>query len=187
VHLIFTFLLKVSLPSHLLYRTVQHCFPKIDRHLGWGCYTVLGSLLCFLLHVVYTHLQSSYHLVRARQLNAEMIPSLSGRWPGNLDVLKSGMRVWKTGYPGDIAGRIMKDLADARGQGEEGGVETYAVKMCWKNTVFTCDPEIVKDILTNDFSNYIKGGFLSLSLSLSFSTTRHSASLRLGLTLLCRH
>jgi hypothetical protein len=181
VHLIFTFLLKVSLPSHLLYRTVQHCFPKIDRHLGWGCYTVLGSLLCFLLHIVYTHLQSSYHLVRARQLNAEMIPSLSGRWPGNLDVLKSGMRVWKTGYPGDIAGRIMKDLSDARGSGDgEGGVETYAVKMCWKNTVFTCDPEIVKDILTNDFSNYIKGGSL-------FSTTRHSASLRLGLTLLCRH
>ncbi|CAG8734524.1 10988_t:CDS:2, partial [Acaulospora colombiana] len=63
-----------------------------------------------------------------------------------------------TGYPGDIAGRIMKGLAESgKAEKEERNVETYAVKMCWKNTVFTCDPEIVKDILTNDFSNYIKG------------------------------
>jgi hypothetical protein len=57
--------------------------------------------------------------------------------------------VWRNGYPGDIAGRLMCDL---------GGVETYAVKMCWKNTVFTADPEIIRVMLTTDHANYIKGG-----------------------------
>ena len=38
-----------------------------------------------------------------------------------------------------------------------GGTETYAVRLAWKNTVFTADPMIVKEMLTVDHSNYIKG------------------------------
>jgi len=155
VRVIISFLIKVSLPAHLLYRAVEHCFPSIDRHLGWGCYTVLASLFLFFAHVLYTHAQTIYHLHRAQQLNALPIPSTSGSWPGNLDLLKKWIGIWKTGYPGDIAGRLMTQL---------GGVETYAVKMCWKDTVFTADPEVVKEMLTTDHANYIKGEFRSIQI-----------------------
>lgn len=148
LRLIVTFLLKVSLPAHLLFRTTAHCLPTLDAHLGWGCYTVLTSLLLFLLHILHTHAQTLYHLHRAHSLGALPVPTTSGRWPGNLDLLREWIGIWKTGYPGDIAGRLMVQL---------GGVETYAVKMCWKNTVFTADPEIIREILTTDHANYIKG------------------------------
>lgn len=100
------------------------------------------------MHILYTHLQTLYHLHRARALNALPIPSTSGTWPGNLDLLRKWLGIWKTGYPGDIAGRLMTQL---------GGTETYAVKLAWKNTVFTADPEIIKEMLTTDHANYIKG------------------------------
>ncbi|KAG8812507.1 hypothetical protein FRC17_002007 [Serendipita sp. 399] len=148
IRLIVSFLLKVSLPSHLLYRAVRHCLPKLDAHLGWGCYTLLGSLMLFLLHILYTHLLSFYHLHRARLLHAQPLPSVSGRWPGNFDLMRQWLGIWQTGYPGDIAGRIMNQL---------GGVQTYGVKLFWHDTAFTADPEIIREILTTDHANYIKG------------------------------
>ncbi|KIM24606.1 hypothetical protein M408DRAFT_231551 [Serendipita vermifera MAFF 305830] len=45
-----------------------------------------------------------------------------------------------------------------------GNTETYAVKLAWKNTVFTADPEIVKEMLTTDHANYIKGKSLTDAL-----------------------
>lgn len=38
-----------------------------------------------------------------------------------------------------------------------GDVETYQAQVFWKNTVFTADPEIVREMLTTDHSNYVKG------------------------------
>jgi len=56
--------------------------------------------------------------------------------------------MWKTGYPGDIAGQLMAQL---------GGIETYAVQMCWKSTVFTADPVVIDEIVRKNPLNYIKG------------------------------
>lgn len=37
------------------------------------------------------------------------------------------------------------------------GVESYGVKLFWHNTAFTADPAIIREILTTDHANYIKG------------------------------
>jgi hypothetical protein len=148
LRLIASFLIKASLPSYLLFRTVEHCWPTIDAHLGWGCYTVLGSILISFLHIIYTHIKSLYYIYRAHQLNARLLPSISGKLPGNLDLIRRWKQIWRTGYPGDIAGTIMKQLGD---------VETYQAQLFWKNTVFTADPEIVREMLTTDHANYVKG------------------------------
>jgi hypothetical protein len=95
--------------------------PPTDAHLGWGCSTVLTSLLLFLLHILQTHLQILYHLHHARILHALPIPSTSGWCPGNLDLLKRWMGIWKNGYLGDITDRLVVQL---------GGVEMYTFKMC---------------------------------------------------------
>lgn len=147
VALITSLLVKVSLPSYLLYHTVEHCWPTIDSHLGWGCYSVLGSLVLLSLHIFVTYLHSVYCLYRARALGARPIPSVNGRWPGNFDLLREWLGIWKNGYPGDIAGRIMHRLES----------NTYHVKMFWRDTVFTADPEIVREMLTTDHANYVKG------------------------------
>jgi hypothetical protein len=165
IRLITAFLIKASLPSYLLFRTVSHCWPTIDAHLGWGCYTVLGSILISFLHIIYTHIQSIYHIYRAHQLNAHPLPSISGKLPGNLDLVRQWKRIWRTGYPGDISGTIMKQLGD---------VETYQAQVFWKNTVVTADPEIVREMLTTDHSNYVKGMQIFLPIELSASYSRRS-------------
>ncbi|OBZ76403.1 hypothetical protein A0H81_03439 [Grifola frondosa] len=86
-------------------------------------------------------------------------PRLNGKWPGNFDVLRDVIRLTRFGYPSD-----MFDL----GFDDNGPIFQYNI--FWDTVYTTCDPEIVKTVLSTDFVNYEKGELWSSYVRSLFGT-----------------
>jgi hypothetical protein len=99
---------------------------------------------------VYVQARSAYthyvHIREARKLGAELVPSIRGKWPGNLDILYSGGFVRKNSYIGD--GLVQHVQTHGT---------TFALSTLGETRILTMNPENIKRILATDFDNYVKG------------------------------
>ncbi|KAF9520641.1 hypothetical protein BS47DRAFT_1387249 [Hydnum rufescens UP504] len=82
----------------------------------------------------------------ARRLGAVQYPIVEGRWPGSVDLLINMMRRLEGEYTTDY----MAELAEEYGP-------TYIIRILWDDEVITIEPRHIKQILVNNFPNYIKG------------------------------
>lgn len=57
--------------------------------------------------------------------------------------------MWKEGYMGDVGSAMLATIGES--------ANTYAIDMCWDYSIFTADPKVVREIVVDDFENYIKG------------------------------
>ena len=94
------------------------------------------------IRAAYIH---SLHSREARRLGAELIPSIKGKWPGNLDFLYNSF-IKKGLYIGDGIIAPMKALGT-----------TYSLTTMGDTRIITINPENIKQILATDFTNYVKG------------------------------
>ncbi|TFK37275.1 cytochrome P450 monooxygenase pc-3 [Crucibulum laeve] len=104
---------------------------------------VLGLPLLAALRIIKTEISHRRH---AAALGSRMVPRAQGAMIGNIDILKSMMENWRSGYPGDG----LFDLVEARGP-------VVNIRVLWSDLLFTASPEHIKTILATDFNNYVKG------------------------------
>ncbi|OBZ76515.1 hypothetical protein A0H81_03498 [Grifola frondosa] len=88
---------------------------------------------------------------QAALFGAIVPPRLNGKWPGNFDVFRDVIRLTRFGYPSD-----MFDL------GFDGNGPIFQYNIFWDTAYTTCDPEIVKTVLSTDFVNYEKGSIVTI-------------------------
>ncbi|KAJ6586571.1 cytochrome P450 [Mycena sp. CBHHK59/15] len=98
--------------------------------------------------------------MRAASMGARLMPTVKGRWPGNLDILADLRRNWNVSYPLEVFRDILPQSSSIN------------LRIGWDDYVFTVEPEHIKIILATDFNNYVKG-LLSL---LSWSPIAHSVA-----------
>ncbi|KDQ56219.1 hypothetical protein JAAARDRAFT_70562 [Jaapia argillacea MUCL 33604] len=82
----------------------------------------------------------------ASALNAIMAPFVESKSPGGFDLLSRIITNFKDGYPGDDFGDWVSQYG-----------HTYCMKTLFETTVFTVEPEFIKNILASDFNNFEKG------------------------------
>ncbi|KXN91429.1 Cytochrome P450 52E1 [Leucoagaricus sp. SymC.cos] len=86
------------------------------------------------------------HRRAAAALGAKMVPCVTGKWPGSVDIMKTLQHSFLHGYPGDGIFEIMQ---------EKGPVANFRI-LC-SDLLFTTTPEHIKLLLATDFDNYVKG------------------------------
>lgn len=87
----------------------------------------------------------SLHAREARRHDAELVPSIRGKWPGNLDVLYNGF-IKKGAYLGDGF------IAPVKTHGT-----TFSLTTMGDTRILTINPENIKRVLATDFTSYVKG------------------------------
>lgn len=91
----------------------------------------------------------------ASRLHAESIKVIPGRWPGNLDVMMYLKKSFMTGYTAEE----FQLLAEKFGN-------IFTIRVLWVDSIFTTEPEHIKQILATEFHNFEKGdNFISLAYS----------------------
>ncbi|KAG8892287.1 hypothetical protein FRB99_002819, partial [Tulasnella sp. 403] len=91
-----------------------------------------------------------------KRLGAESIPTLGGVLPGNIDTIRRLTKESHTWHPGEPFINLKKEYGPI-----------YNLGFLWEDTVYTDHPMLIKEILSTDFNNYIKGenfqaGFFSM-------------------------
>ncbi|KAJ7666659.1 cytochrome P450 [Mycena polygramma] len=86
----------------------------------------------------------------ARAAGARLVPTVCGRWFGNLDILADLRRNWNVSYPLEV----LRELLVAS------QTNTVNLRIGWDDYIFTTEPEYIKIILATDFANYVKGDAL---------------------------
>ncbi|KAG8865946.1 hypothetical protein FRB98_005159, partial [Tulasnella sp. 332] len=104
-----------------------------------------------LLHVLKNIVKAVWGKYQRHQdicrLSAQPIPGLKGgRLPGNIDILYRLVANWRTDYPGGNFVGLKQQNGDL-----------FILDMLWGETLWTDNPHYVKEILTNQFPNFIKG------------------------------
>ncbi|KAF8522182.1 cytochrome P450 [Hysterangium stoloniferum] len=106
---------------------------------------------------IYLRLCDSYtNLIdsrEARRLGAKLVPSVPGKWPGNIDLLYN-VFLKKDLYPGDGVTNWVR--------GNNG--TTFALSTLGETRLVTMNPENVKRVLATDFDNYVKGEFFNSTM-----------------------
>ncbi|KAI0799694.1 cytochrome P450 monooxygenase pc-3 [Irpex lacteus] len=83
---------------------------------------------------------------KAAALGASLPVRRTGKWFGSVDIIIATLRALETGVIGD----------PAWDEGARFG-ETFEFYVLWNRVLITADANIIKTILANDFSNYVKG------------------------------
>ncbi|KAJ7140381.1 cytochrome P450 [Mycena filopes] len=86
------------------------------------------------------------HRRDAAALGAILPPELECGFGGISTVIRS-VRDVAIGYPGQLLSQRC----------DETGVNTYGIRVGWKNRVFTCEPQYIKSMLSTQFSSFEKG------------------------------
>ncbi|KAK7022685.1 cytochrome P450 [Favolaschia claudopus] len=103
-----------------------------------------------ILLAVYISLERLSQHLQAKSSGARLVPTVRGRWPGNLDILRDLRREWNVAYPFEV---LHQALTAA-------GSNVVNLRIGWGDYIFTTEPEHIKLILATDFSNYVKGNAL---------------------------
>ncbi|EIW84500.1 cytochrome P450 monooxygenase pc-3 [Coniophora puteana RWD-64-598 SS2] len=90
---------------------------------------------------------------RADALGARLLPCVKGKWPGNVDIMRTFMSQVETDYMGNYPLEVSKDLG-----------AIFNLHFLWDDVVMTHEPSHVKTILATDFNNWVKGEQLDNSL-----------------------
>ncbi|KAJ7230851.1 cytochrome P450 monooxygenase pc-3 [Mycena haematopus] len=85
--------------------------------------------------------------ISARAAGARLVPTIRGRWPGNLDILTDLRREWNVSYPFQV---LTQALTVAH-------TNVVNLRIGWGDYIFTTEPEYIKLVLATDFANYVKG------------------------------
>ncbi|KAJ6608854.1 cytochrome P450 [Mycena sp. CBHHK59/15] len=105
---------------------------------GWSVWVVPVTSL----HIVTEKRQSR----EAEAMGARLAPRAKGKWPGNIDLLRSLLAAYETGYLGDGLYELVEELGPV-----------FNTWLLWDNLIFTVAPEHIQIILATDFKNYVKG------------------------------
>ncbi|KAF7313194.1 Cytochrome P450 monooxygenase CYP63 [Mycena kentingensis (nom. inval.)] len=119
------------------------------------CRVNLGPILSLPTHLVFIVLWATgrgilsdfAHRRTANQLGAQEIPRVVGAWPGNIDVLLSMMRAFKTSYILDVYLQLF----------EEYKCTTLNLRILWMDAVITMDQQHTKFVLATGFEHFWRG------------------------------
>ncbi|KAJ7078425.1 cytochrome P450 monooxygenase CYP63 [Mycena belliarum] len=89
----------------------------------------------------------SNHARTARQLGAQPIRQVVGKWPGNIDVLLKMMRAFKTSYVLDVYLQLF----------EEYQCTTLNTRILWTDHIITMDQQHSKFVLSTGFGHFWRG------------------------------
>jgi hypothetical protein len=136
---------KLLLPTILVHASVR----LVSYVYSWSIPTAVFVAVWIFTFPAYLEVQATYtrskHMREARKLGAELIPSVKGKWPGNVDILYNAF-IKKGVYLGDgFVARIQTHGS------------TYALTTLGDTRVLTINPENIKRMLATDFDNYVKG------------------------------
>ncbi|EGO29652.1 hypothetical protein SERLADRAFT_445432 [Serpula lacrymans var. lacrymans S7.9] len=134
------------IPAVGIFIAVSRIFSFYDLFLPlWAvsAFLVGGTPIAFAVKLAWA--QRS-HRRRAMKLGARAIPSLEGKWIGNLDVLATLIRRSEHDYNG----QVMYDYMVTYGP-------TINMNVLWEDIIMTTEPNHIKTILATDFNNYWKG------------------------------
>ncbi|KAJ7220117.1 cytochrome P450 monooxygenase pc-1 [Mycena pura] len=93
-----------------------------------------------------------YHL-QAKAAGARLAPTVKGKWPGNVDVLKNLLQGLKFGYLGDG----LYEMTDVYGP-------VFNLRLLWSDAILTACPKHMQTFLATDFHNYVKGDRFRLNM-----------------------
>lgn len=137
--------LKLLVPTFLVHASLR----LLSYAYSWNIPAAIFIVVSIFTLPAYYHARTTciYYLQlrETRRLGAELVPSLRGKWPGNLDILYNSL-FRKTMYPGDSFMMPVGKLGT-----------TYAITIAGDTKILTINPENVKRILATDFTNYVKG------------------------------
>lgn len=126
--MVWGYILLPSLPSLLVNRAIP---PQLHVSISFLlthptlCASIF-TLLCIPLYISLWVLISDIHTsLRARHLNAVVIPCIRGKWPGNVDILYEFLKRGESFYHGDY----LRELYD------EYGVTTLNLRFFWMDQV----------------------------------------------------
>ncbi|KAF8962912.1 cytochrome P450 monooxygenase CYP63 [Flammula alnicola] len=83
----------------------------------------------------------------ARSLGARTIPRVTGKWPGNIDILLRMMRAFKTSYVLDVYLQLF----------EEYQCTTLNLRLLWRDNIISMDQEHMKFVLSTGFQWFWRG------------------------------
>ncbi|KAJ7641311.1 cytochrome P450 monooxygenase CYP63 [Roridomyces roridus] len=131
------------LPSALLYTALRFSQVRLAPLLLAPTYTA------FIISWTIARglLANWYHARRARELGAQPIPCVVGRWPGNIDVLLRMIKAFKTSYVGDVY----------LGLFEEYQCTTLNTRILWTDSIITMDQQHSKFVLSTGFGHFWRG------------------------------
>ncbi|KAJ7479871.1 cytochrome P450 monooxygenase CYP63 [Mycena latifolia] len=131
------------LPCACLWFTLR----TLDVHLG-PILSIPGYCTFVILWaVVKEALAKSSHARTARQLGAQPIRQVVGKWPGNIDVLLKMMKAFKTSYVLDVYLQLF----------EEYQCTTLNTRILWMDTIITMDQQHSKFVLSTGFDRFWRG------------------------------
>ncbi|KAJ6472705.1 cytochrome P450 monooxygenase CYP63 [Mycena vitilis] len=133
----------ILLPSSTLWLVLR----VLDIRLGSVLF--LPVYLAFLVAwaVVKGVLTNLSHQRTARQLGAQPIRQVVGKWPGNIDVLLRMMKAFKTSYVMDVYLQLF----------EEYQCTTLNTRILWVDNIITMDQQHSKFVLSTGFGNFWRG------------------------------
>ena len=134
----------------LLPPIVVHTSLRLFSYLySWSVPSAVFAAVWIFTIPAYIQAHASYvhyvHTCEARKLGADLVPSIRGKWPGNLDILYNNF-VRKGVYIGDG----YMNLVQTHGT-------TFALPTPGDTRILTMNPENIKRVLATDFDNYVKG------------------------------
>ncbi|KAF7318060.1 Peroxidase [Mycena chlorophos] len=153
-------MLRLTFGAEFLLRLAFHVVSKPvllgvvlhygSRRLEWPLPIWLSVFLAAAIVPVYfavnNWLTVRRHEREAKAMGARLAPSPQGKWPGNVDLLRTMLRNSRDGYPGETIARFMAELGPV-----------INIRILWGNAIVTTHPEHIKRILSTEFNNYEKG------------------------------
>ncbi|KIY51977.1 cytochrome P450 monooxygenase CYP63 [Fistulina hepatica ATCC 64428] len=133
----------IVLPSAALF-----VFIRISR-VTLGAATFPAYIVCIIASwVARLQYANYYHACRMRELDARPIPSVVGRWPGNIDIMLDMMRTFKSTYLYNAT--HLKLFEQYR-------CTTLNLRILWMDTIISMDSKHSQYLLTNGFYNFWRG------------------------------
>ncbi|KAJ6582337.1 cytochrome P450 monooxygenase pc-3 [Mycena capillaripes] len=109
--------------------------------------TVILAVASLPLYVTYRVLRrDARQRAEAESMGARIAPAIRGKWLGNIDWMRKMLYNRVHGYPGDGLDEVLEELGPAMN-----------MRVLWMDSIFTVWPEHIKQILSTDFNNYVKG------------------------------
>ncbi|KAJ6602667.1 cytochrome P450 monooxygenase CYP63 [Mycena vulgaris] len=133
----------IVLPYACLWLTLR----LLDIHLG----PILSIPVYFVFLILWAVgrevLRQSAHARTARQLGAQPVRQVVGKWPGNIDVLLRMMKAFKTSYVLDVYLQLF----------EEYQCTTLNTRILWLDNIITMDQQHSKFVLSTGFGHFWRG------------------------------
>ncbi|KAI0353453.1 cytochrome P450 monooxygenase pc-3 [Trametes cingulata] len=158
VPFLFKYLLIISAAPFAVYATSRVLAARGVTFSTW-VWVVTAILSGPLVYSAYIWLKYRRFERRAAALGATLAPDLQGKEFGNRDVLRGILDAFTSGYPSD-----MFDM------GCEMCGPLFRYTIFWDLAYATTDPNVVKAVLSTDFSNYEKGEVFHDSTDSLFGT-----------------